>query len=115
MRDAEQQLHDFWACVDAHMLLKTGSTLHDLPCLKAILTPQVIPRTPEWKEPVTVDAKLDANSGDKAEVGKDVPDPKAALFELEYLSQLTVKDDKPIERKKKEKTKGKPNQKKRRQ
>ena len=49
LRDAENQLDQFWQTVDDHFKQKTGMTLHQL--LSSILLPRALQRTPEWVEP----------------------------------------------------------------
>ena len=49
LRDAENQLDQFWQTVDDHFKKKTGMTLHQL--LSGILLPRALQRTPEWVEP----------------------------------------------------------------
>jgi hypothetical protein len=60
MRDAENQLDQFWKTVDDEFKRDTGMTLHQL--LSSLLLPQTLQRTPEWVEPTPAPSQMPAST-----------------------------------------------------
>lgn len=99
LRDAENELDQFWEIVDNHFMQKIGMTVHQL--LSTILKPRVLKRTPEWVEPIP-------NHSQQAISTDAALNDDFSVLDIQERTERTLGPDVTLPTKTKPKTRGPP-------